>query len=61
MDTPYRLEKLLKEMQALNPTREIFLGMELNKKDEELLRGKLQNIKAPDGKKEFVMVIGGNS
>ncbi len=58
MDTPYRLEKLLEEMKSIDSKREVFLAMDLNKEEEELIRGPLGSIKAPKDKKEFVLVIG---
>lgn len=58
MDTPYRLEKLLDELKNINSKREVFLGMDLNKEEEELARGPLGALSAPKEKKEFVMVIG---
>ncbi|MCO4753175.1 MAG: hypothetical protein KC478_01770 [Bacteriovoracaceae bacterium] len=61
MDTPYRLKTLLSEMKELNGKREVFIGMELNTSEEELVRGRLATLVAPEGKKEFVMVIGGQS
>jgi 16S rRNA (cytidine1402-2'-O)-methyltransferase len=61
MDTPYRLHRLLKELEGLNCVREIFLGLDLNSSQELLLRSKvgelLKKITAAD-KREFVMVVG---
>lgn len=60
METPYRLKKLLEELNKANLTREIFLGCDLGGKEELLLRGNagslLKGIGEQD-KREFVMVI----
>ncbi|MBD64494.1 MAG: hypothetical protein CME62_04770 [Halobacteriovoraceae bacterium] len=60
MDTPYRLKKLMGELQELNTNRSIFLACDLNKENELLLRGSVDQVfkKLPDEKKEFVMIIG---
>lgn len=61
MDTPYRLGKLLEELKSIDPNREVFIGMDLNKPEEELVRAPLNEIKPPSEKKEFVMVVPGAS
>lgn len=60
METPYRLKKLLEELQKLNTDRLLFLGCDLNGADELLLRGTAGQLKQKLGeqeKREFVMVI----
>lgn len=59
MDTPYRMKKLLEELMNINPNRVGFLGMDLNKESEELHKGSLASLfkKAPDEKKEFILVL----
>lgn len=59
MDTPYRLERLLSELKDINGEKEVFLAMDLNKKEERLRRGKVKDLQLPEEKKEFVLVIGG--
>lgn len=61
MDTPYRLERLLSELKEINPGREAFLAMDLNKKEERLIRASIAELSAPAEKKEFVLVIGAKS
>jgi 16S rRNA (cytidine1402-2'-O)-methyltransferase len=61
METPYRLKKLLEELQPLSLNREIFLGMDLNGSEELLLRGPCHKLIALGdllSKREFVMVVG---
>lgn len=60
METPYRLGKLLEEMQKLNTQRQVFLACDLNGTAELLLRGTAAQLKPKLGeqeKREFVMVI----
>lgn len=63
-ESPYRILKLLKELEAVAPTRPVVLARELTKKFEEWLRGTptalLTQIgqRAPKG--EFVVLVGGN-
>jgi len=60
MDTPYRLKKLLEDLNKINSEREIFLGCDLGGKDEFLIRGAAQAVLKGIGeheKREFVMVI----
>ena len=58
-DTPYRLKFLLADLhQILSPKTEVFLAMNLTKKDEELFLGNLTQLKKQFfHKKEFVLVI----
>lgn len=60
METPYRLVKLLEELDKLVGTRQVFLGCDLGGENETLLRGKPQELIKALGenvKREFVMVI----
>jgi 16S rRNA (cytidine1402-2'-O)-methyltransferase len=59
MDAPFRLNKILEEIADLDPERELFLGLDLNMKQEELLRYKsLKMVKScPKSKREFVIVL----
>lgn len=60
-ESPYRIEKLINELNELCPDREIALCRELTKKFEEVIRGKISDIlkKLPSLKLkgEFVVVI----
>jgi 16S rRNA (cytidine1402-2'-O)-methyltransferase len=60
MDTPYRLKKLIEELNSIAPNREVFLGMDLNTSHEELIRLPLNklNKRVEKSKREFVIVIG---
>jgi 16S rRNA (cytidine1402-2'-O)-methyltransferase len=60
MDTPYRLSKILSELEQKETKRDIFLGMDLNCDTEELLRGSIGNIIKTVGKqkREFILIIG---
>lgn len=63
MDTPYRLKKLLEElqqtMQRLGLVRQIFLAMDLNRSSEEMHRGTPEQIlkKLTDFKREFILIL----
>ncbi len=60
MDTPYRLVKTLEELKAfLKRKRDIFLALDLNSGDEELLRGAPNQLikKLKNKKREFVLII----
>jgi len=63
MDTPYRLKRVLEELQenwASNTTsKKIFLGMDLNCETEELFLGSPKELlnKVKDFKREFVLII----
>lgn len=58
MDTPYRLNKLVDELKALIPNRKVFIGLDLNKEEEELIYAPLKNLKLEKQKREFVIVLG---
>jgi len=62
-ESPYRVGKLLGELNEAFPEREIVLGRELTKKFEEFLRGKpaqlLEIAKKRSLKGEFVVMVGG--
>ena len=61
-ESPYRVEKLLEELTAIIPDRQVVLGRELTKRFEEYLRGKpaelLAIIRQRSVKGEFVVMIG---
>ena len=60
-ESPYRIDKLLNELNDIYPEREVALGRELTKKFEEFLRGKpaalLEHFKDRAIKGEFVVLI----
>ena len=60
-ESPYRIEKLLNELNDLMPDRQVVLGRELTKKFEEFLRGDpatlLEKTKGRSLKGEFVVMI----
>lgn len=62
-ESPYRIEKLLGELNEIYPEREIVLARELTKKFEEFLRGKaaelLEITKKRSLKGEFVVLVSG--
>jgi 16S rRNA (cytidine1402-2'-O)-methyltransferase len=62
-ESPYRIEKLLSELNAVFPEREVVLARELTKKFEEFLRGKpaelLELTKKRSLKGEFVVLLSG--
>lgn len=61
METPYRLKKLMDDLQKTNTKREAFLGMDLGSSTEKLLRGPIASLarQLSEGeKREFVLVIG---
>lgn len=60
MDTPYRLERLLGEIERIDPEMEVFLAMNLNSADEQLLRGAVSKIttKVKIKKSEFILILG---
>ena len=64
-ESPYRVEKLLTELNDIFPTRDVVLARELTKKFEEFLRGKpaelLEVLKKRSLKGEFVVVVSGAS
>ncbi len=61
-ESPYRIEKLLAELNEVFPDRQVVLGRELTKKFEEYLRGKpaelVELTKKRSLKGEFVVMIG---
>ena len=61
-ESPYRIEKLLGELNEVFPEREVVLARELTKKFEEFLRGKpaelLEMAKKRSLKGEFVVLVG---
>lgn len=63
MDTPYRLAKLLKELEEINCPRQIFVAIDLNSKTELLCRGNIkQVVQSLNGvnKREFVIILDAN-
>jgi 16S rRNA (cytidine1402-2'-O)-methyltransferase len=62
-ESPYRIEKLLGELNEVFPERDVVLARELTKKFEEFLRGKpaalLEVAKKRSLKGEFVVMLGG--
>jgi len=64
-ESPYRMEKLLAELNAIFPERTVVLARELTKKFEELLRGKpaelLDLARKRSLKGEFVVLIGASA
>lgn len=60
METPYRLKKLVEELKAQGPIRELFLGLDLGSPQELLLRGTAEHLARKLGesdKREFVLVL----
>ena len=61
-ESPYRVEKLLGELNEVYPARPVVLARELTKKFEEFRRGKpaalLEELKKRPAKGEFVVLIG---
>ena len=61
-ESPYRIEKLLGELNEVYPAREVVLARELSKKFEEFLRGKpaelLEVAQKRSLKGEFVVLVG---
>jgi 16S rRNA (cytidine1402-2'-O)-methyltransferase len=62
-ESPFRVERLLKELETVFPTRQVVLGRELTKKFEEFLRGKpsdlLEVLQKRSIKGEFVVMVEG--
>jgi 16S rRNA (cytidine1402-2'-O)-methyltransferase len=62
-ESPYRVERLLKELDEIVPTRQVVLGRELTKKFEEFLRGTpatlLAALQQRSIKGEFVVMVAG--
>jgi 16S rRNA (cytidine1402-2'-O)-methyltransferase len=59
MDTPYRLKKLLAEIEEEIPSRQIFLGLDLNFATEECLRGDAKQVISTlkEFKREFILIL----
>ena len=60
METPYRLKKLLEDLDKIKLTREIFLALDLGSPQEHLLRGNVAQISKKleaTEKREFVLLI----
>lgn len=61
MDTPYRMQSLLKDIEASAlKRRKVFVGCELNQPGEKLYRGSIAEVQAQlaqAGKKEFILLI----
>jgi 16S rRNA (cytidine1402-2'-O)-methyltransferase len=64
-ESPYRVERLLAELNELWPTRQVVLARELTKKYEEFLRGTapelLAQLHARSLKGEFVVLVHGTA
>jgi 16S rRNA (cytidine1402-2'-O)-methyltransferase len=62
-ESPYRIERLLGELQDVFPGRAVVLARELTKKFEEFLRGTpaelIERLRQRPAKGEFVVLIGG--
>jgi 16S rRNA (cytidine1402-2'-O)-methyltransferase len=62
-ESPYRIEKLLGELNEIYPARDVVLARELTKKFEEYLRGKPADLMAQAAKRslkgEFVVLVSG--
>jgi 16S rRNA (cytidine1402-2'-O)-methyltransferase len=62
-ESPYRIERLLQELNEILPAREVVLGRELTKKFEEFLRGTaaalLEQLRQRSIKGEFVVMVTG--
>jgi 16S rRNA (cytidine1402-2'-O)-methyltransferase len=63
-ESPYRIEKLLTELNDIHPDRQVVLARELTKRFEEFLRGRaselLETGKRRTWKGEFVVLVEGN-
>lgn len=60
MDTPYRLEKLITELNKEMPEREVFIAANTTQRDEWSFRGQIKSLlpKSAGKKAEFVLVLG---
>jgi len=56
-ESPHRIEKLINELKSLIPDRKIFLAKELTKIYETFIKAKAKDIKLPNTKGEWVVVI----
>ncbi len=60
MDTPYRLKRLLEELQEVfGKKREMFLALDLNAENEELMRGAASHLikNISNFKREFILIL----
>lgn len=60
METPYRLKRLMEELENLGLSRDIFLGLDLGGSEELLLRGNAKQVHqrlTGSMKREFVLVL----
>jgi len=60
METPYRLQKLLEDLESVGTQRNLFLALDLGSSSELLLRGSVSKLKkelGQAGKQEFVLVV----
>lgn len=59
MDTPYRLQKMLDELELHLPNNKILIVMNLTQNDETILEGTVKSIRAkiPFTKAEFILVV----
>lgn len=58
MDTPYRLNQLVDSLKEVCPKREVFIAMDLNKKEETLVFSKLSELNLEKQKREFILILG---
>ncbi len=56
-ESPHRIEKTLKEVEVYFGNIEVVVGREITKKFEEIVRGKISEIKIKNIKGEFVVVL----
>ncbi len=60
METPYRLQKLLSDLESLKTSRELFLAIDLGASDELLIRGPVSSLiknLQNENKREFVLIL----
>jgi 16S rRNA (cytidine1402-2'-O)-methyltransferase len=56
-ESPHRIEKLIKEIQEIDPARELFLAKEISKIHEKYIKAKAKDIVLQNSKGEWVVVI----
>jgi len=56
-ESPHRIDKLLNELKELIPEREIFIAKELTKMHETYIKAKAKEVRLPNTKGEWVVVI----
>ena len=56
-ESPHRIEKLIKELKELIPERKVFLAKELTKIHETYIKAKAKDLKLPNSKGEWVVII----